>query len=164
MTSTRNVRVLRTLLVLHVGLFVVSTALGTLFSHLPRWGLPKELSDLVERYDQEEFSDTSALWLLLCALIFLCVWIAGLVGLWKTKPWGRIAYTLACLALFAAVPLLVAFPVLPAMFIRGPYDAVTASLLDMCAGAILYLIWFGMDQDFDTKHAAGDNQSVAAPT
>jgi hypothetical protein len=94
---------------------------------------------LSEAYANEpisRFIDNDWFWLTL-ALILLTAWLAGLVGLWSFKRWGRSLSLYSTVAALIAVPLF--GPTLSSGIESSLFEAAT-----LCWGAVLALAYYSV--------------------
>jgi hypothetical protein len=86
----------------------------------------------------------SSLWLLAPYVALLLIpWIAGLIGLWRMKRWGR------SWSLYSTIILLVTYPLAGASLLSGIESALFEAAA-LCWGAVLALAYYsGISERFD---------------
>ena len=145
MPITRNVLILRRLILATVGFIVLTIVLGSAFPSLGRGRLPPELLALIAKFEEQEMAD-SATTFFAAVLVWVAAVVIALIGLWWVKRWARLLFTLS---IAAGIPLIMATPdSAPAMFVQTPLDNIATTVLSLLNGATLALIWLGMEDSF----------------
>jgi cell division protein FtsW (lipid II flippase) len=116
-----------------IALHLVLTLAGIGAAFLPN-SYSAALSEAYATEPMSTFIDNDGFWLTL-ALTLLALWVAGIVGLWLFKRWGR------TLSLYATVAALVIVPFFEPTLLSGLENALYEAAA-LCWGAVLALAYY----------------------
>jgi uncharacterized membrane protein (DUF2068 family) len=148
MQSTDNQAILRLL----IALVVVTTGLSIYANVNLEHTLPAPLYAFVHAQDRTNLPTSQALAALL-TLAWSVLAIIGLAGLWWCRRWGRLAFTVASLAL----PILTVYDAIvdPTTLVSNAIESGANTASSMAIGGTLAMIWLGMSVEFEGKAAHG---------
>jgi hypothetical protein len=127
----------RVLIALHIALSCAGAAAAFIFT-----GFSPELEAAYA--NEPEPWVFSTVWSLSTYIVLLVIpWIAGVVGLWRMKRWGR------RWSLYSTVILLIAYPLAGASLLSGIESALFEAAT-LCWGAVLALAYYsGISERFE---------------